>query len=678
MKKILLSLFAMIVACGAFAATKTDVLNQSVTGVTGTSYTNFSDKEATSKAVYAGQCAGGNSSIQLRSNNNNSGVITTQSGGKVRKVTVTWQESTAAGRVLNIYGSNTAYTAATDLYNDNTAGTLLGTIVNGTSTELEIEGDYEYVGFRSASGAMYLSEVKIEWEVEGSNKKPVVVEFAGKTSYTVFVGESFPFPQAYVKDGEETLYNLAVSYTVDNEDLATIEEGTGETPVVKILAPGQFTIKATFAGNDTYEDASATCSFIAYQKFASIAEILEVEPANQLAALTLNNAVITDIYVTGSGSRNGIYIQDESSEETIEIFCYNVPESWEVGGLVSGTVYGNWKDYKGTKEICPNNWDGLEYTPVFFIHFERVVNQGYAPDVVEYDDDAVLEALGVESYEGVQYYAINQSDGEWVQYNGIATALGNTDGWLNSEGDVTMWGNGSYVCLKYPEDGEMALCTMPGNEPALDSEFSAQWALVAGDKTVILDVTIVFVEAPEVELALSETVYATKAVVYTTEDGNYLEKTATLSDESIAAICEELGIQSISDATIYAYNPTTKEVITVYAAFDGWRDANGDFHEWSGTLDVPFCVKDGDGATYYCYNIKHSEAASYKAYWILANETTMKGVLVEIPVEFTLSTGISSVKTANAKSAIFNAAGQQLSAPQKGLNIIDGKKVYVK
>ena len=41
-------------------------------------------------------------------------------------------------------------------------------------------------------------------------------------------------------------------------------------------------------------------------------------------------------------------------------------------------------------------------------------------------------------------------------------------------------------------------------------------------------------------------------------------------------------------------------------------------------------------------------------------------------------TAISSVKAASVKSAIYNAAGQLLSAPQKGVNIIDGKKVFVK
>lgn len=43
-----------------------------------------------------------------------------------------------------------------------------------------------------------------------------------------------------------------------------------------------------------------------------------------------------------------------------------------------------------------------------------------------------------------------------------------------------------------------------------------------------------------------------------------------------------------------------------------------------------------------------------------------------------LPTAISSVNAASVKSAIFNAAGQQLSAPQKGINIIGGKKVFLK
>ena len=140
-----------------------DVLNNALIGITGSTYTSWTGKTSVSDAVYAGQSAGGNESIQLRSNNNNSGVVTTVSGGFAKKVVLTWNSNTANGRTLNVYGSNSAYSATTDLYDDAKAGTKLGTIVCGTSTELIINGDYKYIGLRSNSGAMYIEEIKITW-----------------------------------------------------------------------------------------------------------------------------------------------------------------------------------------------------------------------------------------------------------------------------------------------------------------------------------------------------------------------------------------------------------------------------------------------------------------------------------------------------------------------------------
>ena len=153
---------------GTASVEVTDVLNQSVTGITTSSYVEFIEIKATSDAVYAGLCAGGNESIQLRSKNNNAGVVTTTSGGKAKKIVVVWQDATADGRTLNVYGKNEAYVDATDLYDSDAQGTLLGTIVKGTSTELEIDGDYAYIGFRSFENAMYLTSVSITWDATSS------------------------------------------------------------------------------------------------------------------------------------------------------------------------------------------------------------------------------------------------------------------------------------------------------------------------------------------------------------------------------------------------------------------------------------------------------------------------------------------------------------------------------
>ena len=148
------------------ATSITDTLTRATTGVTGTSYTSWSGKTGNSGAVYAGQSAGDKTSIQLHSNNSNSGIVTTASGGNVRKISLTWQSDTSDGRTLDIYGSNTAYTNPTQLYSTSTQGTKLGSIVKGSgkATELEITGDYAFIGMRSNSGAMYITEINIEWQ----------------------------------------------------------------------------------------------------------------------------------------------------------------------------------------------------------------------------------------------------------------------------------------------------------------------------------------------------------------------------------------------------------------------------------------------------------------------------------------------------------------------------------
>jgi hypothetical protein len=119
----------------------TDELTLATTGVSGTSYTAWSDKTDKSGAVYAGNSAGGNESIQLRAKDN-SGIVTTTTGtGKVSKVTLTWNSNTADGRSVKVYGKNTAYTGSADLYGD-AKGTEIGSVAKG-STTLDITDEYE-------------------------------------------------------------------------------------------------------------------------------------------------------------------------------------------------------------------------------------------------------------------------------------------------------------------------------------------------------------------------------------------------------------------------------------------------------------------------------------------------------------------------------------------------------
>ena len=165
-------------------ATVTDELTGAWTGVSGNSYADWSGKTSNSDAVYAGQSAGQYDSIQLRSKNNNSGVITTASGGTFQKIVLTWNSNTYGTRVLDVYGKDTAYASPTDLYDSAKCGTLIGSLTYVQDGEIETtltaEAEYAYIGFRSHESALYLDKVEITWAT-GETPEPPVVEPTGDT-----------------------------------------------------------------------------------------------------------------------------------------------------------------------------------------------------------------------------------------------------------------------------------------------------------------------------------------------------------------------------------------------------------------------------------------------------------------------------------------------------------------
>lgn len=174
-----------------------DTLTRATTGVTGYSYSAFAEKGANLDAEYSGVCAGSYSSIQLRNNADNSGLVSTFSDGFVRKVAIVWDSQTSNGRYVEIYGSNTAYTGSADLYDYDTDGTLLGTIKKGESTELEIEEDYKYIGFL-ANNTLYMDTIFVTWAPVAD--KPAV-------SYSAPTGGTLTVRKKAILDEERIVAN---------------------------------------------------------------------------------------------------------------------------------------------------------------------------------------------------------------------------------------------------------------------------------------------------------------------------------------------------------------------------------------------------------------------------------------------------------------------------------------
>ena len=329
----LAALFMLITsfAWGQARTTVTDVLTRESTGVTGSNYASWSGVTSNSDAVYAGQSAGSNNSIQLRSNNSNSGIITTTSGGTVTNVTVTWNAATTTGRTLNIYGKDTAYENPTDLYSASTQGTLIGTIVYGTSISLDISDSYQYIGMRSASGAMYLTDISITWSTGGGQQT---------VSAPTFSPAAGTYYEAQNVTISTTTAGATIYYTLDGNNPTTSSAvysspiAISETTTVKAMAAK--------AGMNNSNVATATYTI---QEAPSVITIAEAR------ALELNEYALVQGIVTFIDARN-VYVQDETAGIDLYLNA-NAPASLALGDKVQ--AYGKKAVYKGLIELSGIN-----------------------------------------------------------------------------------------------------------------------------------------------------------------------------------------------------------------------------------------------------------------------------------------------------------------------------------
>ena len=316
--------FAALMACTlSFAAEVTDVLKASMFKATETTYTEFSNVEATSGTVYAGQNAmTENGGIQLRSKKSNSGIVSTKSVGTVKSVAITVE---SGNKTLDIYGSKTAYTAATDLYNSKTQGTKLGSL-SKTGT-LDITGDYAYIGVRSNNGTIYLTDITIVWNsaadpdaIDKPTFTPADGDFVGSVEVTLAAGEG-----------------LDIYYTLDGTDPTTASTKytapftLTETKTVKAIAYNATTKKASEVAEKTYTA----------QKLMTCAD---ANAAKDGDAIFLNE--VTVVYADGAN----IYVADATGTTLVYSKAFN---TLKAGQAVKG-IKGSMKIYYDIPEIIPS------------------------------------------------------------------------------------------------------------------------------------------------------------------------------------------------------------------------------------------------------------------------------------------------------------------------------------
>lgn len=209
------------------------------------SYKDFSGVTKTSGAVYAGNSANKNGSIQLRSDKSNSGIVATTSGGRISQIIITWDNSTANARQIDVYGNTNPYTSAAELYEtsgNTNQGELIGSLAKGETT-LTIEGNYPYVGIRSNDGALYIKDITFVWEkVSEPTTGSFSITDAGFATY--YTDKAFVMPEnvqgGIVTKAKKETNQLTISY---NYQPGTVVPA--KTPIVLKGEKGDYTVNYT-------------------------------------------------------------------------------------------------------------------------------------------------------------------------------------------------------------------------------------------------------------------------------------------------------------------------------------------------------------------------------------------------------------------------------------------------
>lgn len=248
-----------------------------------TSYPDWSGLADASAAIYAGNSTKSttySNSIQIR-DSNSSGIVTTTSGGLAKKVTFNWVSGNTSGRVVDIYGKNSAYSSAADLYSADAAtqGTKIGSITYNSTTELTISTDYEYIGIRANNGAAYIGSITIQWY-----GAPMKYQTSPTCSPMVGVESSFStFTYAY-NAGPSASQSFTISGSNLGADLVVTAPANYE---VCKTADGTYTSTISYTPSD-----GAVANTTAYIRLAA-----------GLNVGTYNYAAASGLQVTSTGAK---------------------------------------------------------------------------------------------------------------------------------------------------------------------------------------------------------------------------------------------------------------------------------------------------------------------------------------------------------------------------------------
>lgn len=236
-----------------------------------------------------------------------------------------------------------------------------GTSIAGTGYMATLENIPANSSFTIKAGGKTTYVSKIEIISYTSKQKTATQVTFPKESYEVLKDEenSFEAPTATLKDASgNDIEGASFVYSISENPFATIDNKTGKVYFITNPALGSATVTAYYAGDNTYNEASAsyTINYIAnpYKEYQSFKDIKTMAASGDKVRITLKNAKVVYAY-TNSDSQIEAYVRN--SDDTGDAICfYNTGLNIKQNDILDGTLKATYTIFNGLPELtsCTN------------------------------------------------------------------------------------------------------------------------------------------------------------------------------------------------------------------------------------------------------------------------------------------------------------------------------------
>lgn len=265
--------------------------------------TDFDVDGTSSDAIYRIHTMGTNGSeIYALRFNGNAFLNTTTSGGVAKRITIT-----GAAKTYSIYGGSTSF--GTTKPSGTATGSL--TVTDGTGS-YEFTSDYEFIAIVGTQSSSDIGSITIEWGEPKADRDLAFFNGEDKVTAALNVTYDQEFTAPTLKDGE-TVISSGVTYSSNNEDVATVNETTG---AVTIKKHGTAKITANVAADETHKAGSASYTINVAHVLSSISLADDSAQPTEL----YQNTVFTYTGIKVNANYNDECVEDITSKLTLSNF----------------------------------------------------------------------------------------------------------------------------------------------------------------------------------------------------------------------------------------------------------------------------------------------------------------------------------------------------------------------